>query len=414
MTFKDAAFKVLSEVRKPLSPAEIIQIAVDENLLVTNGETPEATMAASLYTDIKSNTKTKFQKIGKGRFALKNQKESPSDPLLIVERQNRIVRKELNDRLHKMDDSQFEYLVADLLSKMGYEHVEVTGKSGDEGIDVVATLTAGGLTSVPTVVQVKQYRTSKIGPNFIRELRGSARVGQRGLIVTLNKFTSGAVEEAKAFGKMPVSLVDGERLLDLLIQNQVGIHSQLIQIQSIDDEYFTGDDHGPENIIDSDKYRVMWPLPGGVDSYVETLINLLIEIRDGNNDQSKLVNWFIESFEDVTSIETSKGYLRVPRYIGVIDIHKGNVELTAEGTIYLKNRDNDYLFNLISKNILAFDDVYAFIKSSETGVSESDILDFLRNNFNINWTSNAQVNFRVRWMMNLNKIYRSEDGYKVK
>lgn len=413
MTFKAAALKILSNTKKPLSPAEIVQIAVEENILVTEGETPEATMAATLYSDIKSNAKSKFQKIGKGKFALKSQKESASDPLLIVKRQNQIVRKELNDRLHKMDDSQFEYLVADLLSKMGYEDVEVTGKSGDEGIDVTGVLTVGGLTSVPTVVQVKQYRTSKIGPNYIRELRGSAKVGQRGLIVTLNKFTAGAIAEARASEKMPVSLVDGDKLLDLLIDNRVGINTESVFIQSIDDEYFTADDFGSEVIEDVNKYRVMWPLPGGVDSYVTTLVKLLQEIKSGNSSQTDLVNWFIKNFEDVTSEETSKGYLRVPRYIGVINIDKGKVSLTEEGFSFLKSQDKDYLFEVISNNILAFDDVYAFIKSSE-GVSESEILEFLRDNFNINWSTNAQVNFRVRWMMNLEKVIKTNRGLVAK
>jgi len=56
-----------------------------------------------------------------------------------------------------MDPFQFEYLVAELLEKIGYENVEVTSRSGDKGIDVVGDLTVGGLTDVKTVIQVKRY-----------------------------------------------------------------------------------------------------------------------------------------------------------------------------------------------------------------------------------------------------------------
>ena len=53
-----------------------------------------------------------------------------------------------------MDPYQFEFLIADLLATIGYEDVQVTRRSGDKGVDVVANLRMEGITDVKTVIQV--------------------------------------------------------------------------------------------------------------------------------------------------------------------------------------------------------------------------------------------------------------------
>lgn len=54
LSFKEAAIKILKEAEEPLSPREITRIALEEGLIESSGETPEATMAAQLYTDTAS------------------------------------------------------------------------------------------------------------------------------------------------------------------------------------------------------------------------------------------------------------------------------------------------------------------------------------------------------------------------
>ncbi len=52
-TFKEVAAQILKDSPKPLSAKEITELAFEKNILETEGKTPEATMAAHLYTDIK-------------------------------------------------------------------------------------------------------------------------------------------------------------------------------------------------------------------------------------------------------------------------------------------------------------------------------------------------------------------------
>jgi len=49
MTFYEAAIRILSSARSPLTSREITNRAIEQGLVVTRGQTPHATMAALLY-----------------------------------------------------------------------------------------------------------------------------------------------------------------------------------------------------------------------------------------------------------------------------------------------------------------------------------------------------------------------------
>jgi restriction system protein len=228
MSFKDAATHILKAANEPLSAQEIVERAMQQGILSTEGKTPAATMGAQLYVDINKNKKSKFKKVGRGKFTLKEQTDSATTPLLVIENQNALVKEALMKKLYEMDPYQFEFLIADLLKDIGYENIEVTRSSGDKGIDVSATLTMGGITDVKTIIQAKRFKKGNNVPGrIIAQLRGSAEVDQRGMVITTSDFTRDAVSEAKASNKMPVSLINGEKLLSLMQKHRIGIKSRI-------------------------------------------------------------------------------------------------------------------------------------------------------------------------------------------
>lgn len=151
---------------------------------------------------------------------------------------NKAQREELRTRLAKMNPYLFEHLVRDLLEAMGYEDVEVTKQSGDKGVDVVATAQFG-ITEVKEVVQVKRY-TSNIQRSKIDELRGALyhHDAIQGTMLTLSGFSSGAKDAAILKGAPPISLIDGDRLLDLLIEHEIGIQKKPTVLYDVDERYF--------------------------------------------------------------------------------------------------------------------------------------------------------------------------------
>lgn len=100
ISFRKAAEQILKTADEPLSAQEIAEQALQQGILSSEGKTPEATMAAQLYVDIKENKKTKFKKVGKGKFTLKEQTVSSTSPLLLVENQNDLVKTALMKKLY--------------------------------------------------------------------------------------------------------------------------------------------------------------------------------------------------------------------------------------------------------------------------------------------------------------------------
>jgi restriction endonuclease Mrr len=414
MSFKDAAIHILKAANEPLSTQEIVERAMQQGILSTEGKTPAATMGAQLYVDINKNKKSKFKKVGRGKFTLKEQTDSATTPLLVIENQNALVKEALTRKLYEMDPYQFEFLIADLLKDIGYENIEVTRSSGDKGIDVSATLTMGGITDVKTIIQAKRFKKGNNVPGrIIAQLRGSAEVDQRGMVITTSDFTRDAVSEAKASNKMPVSLINGEKLLSLMLKHRIGIKAESITVYSLDNEYFENEEDIERRPQISGKNRSLWPLPGGINSYVDTLFKYLEAVSGGLNTRRELIEWYKKNFDNVKSDKTANGYINVPKNMGLTHLDNGRIKLTQAGAEALESIDVNLLYETISSNILAFDDIVEYMKTSGEIQTEQSILEFLKENFDIEWQSFAQVTYRLLWLMNLGKISRVEGGYAL-
>ncbi len=411
-SFKYAAFEVLSQTDSPLSPSEIVKIALEQKLLDSEGATPDATMGAQLYVDIRDSKKSDFIQVGKAEFSLKKTTDTNS-PLLLAKQQNEKVRSQLLDSLRKMDPFQFEYLVAELLGAIGFENVSVTKRSGDGGVDVIADLVMGGVTNVKTAVQVKRYaQKNTVAGKTVTQMRGSAEVDQRGLIITTSSFTKAAIEEAKAPNKMPVSLIDGNKLVDLLIDNEIGIKIEQVSIISLKSEFF---ESNSEDAIykHDDKYKSIWPLPGGDLSYVETLNSLLNTIGTKGISVKLLNNWFLSEFESVSSAKTISGYINVPKLMGLVKKSGSTLTLTELGVEYSSNQNNERLYKIISDHILAFEEIVDFLKTANSPQNAKDINNFIVSNFDVDWKTTTQVVYRLLWLINLGYVKKQDNLYFV-
>jgi restriction system protein len=155
-----------------------------------------------------------------------------------IQEYNQSQREKLRKKLQTIDPFLFEHLVRDLLEQMGYEDVQVTRQTGDQGIDVKGTFRVG-ISTITEVVQVKRHQ-SNISRPILDQLRGSLHYYNaiRGTIITTSKFTKECLKSAFSEKAAPISLIDSELLLDLLIEHQIGISKQQKQVIELDDEYF--------------------------------------------------------------------------------------------------------------------------------------------------------------------------------
>ena len=144
------------------------------------------------------------------------------------------VRTALREHLLEMDPKAFEKLVGRLLDHMNYQNVEVVGQTGDGGVDVVAEIELG-VTSVREVVQAKRHKRT-VQRKDLDALRGSLYRfdAVRGTIVATSRFAKGAVEAAFARRAAPITLIDGDKLIDLLIEHGIGVRKRAVEVLTFD------------------------------------------------------------------------------------------------------------------------------------------------------------------------------------
>ncbi len=124
------------------------------------------------------------------------------------------------EQVLELDDKEFEILVGHLLTALGFEGSEVTGKSGDGGVDAIGELNVSNLAKVKVFVQAKRYKLgAKINANTVRQLRQAIPFGGQGAFITTADFQSAAAEVALESGFPRIGLVNGSQLVDLLVEH---------------------------------------------------------------------------------------------------------------------------------------------------------------------------------------------------
>ena len=137
------------------------------------------------------------------------------------------------DLIVKMTPDAFERLVQRVLRESGFEHVEVTGRMGDGGIDGIGAVRIGGFLSFKVLFQCKRWK-SPVGARAVRDFRG-AMMGRtdKGLIVTTENFTQDAMREARRDGVPEIDLIDGEQLIDKLKELSLGVETKEVVVEEV-------------------------------------------------------------------------------------------------------------------------------------------------------------------------------------
>lgn len=142
-------------------------------------------------------------------------------------------REELINILLKTHPAAFERLIQRMLRESGFIQVEVTGRSGDGGIDGKGIMRLGGLLSFHVIFQCKRYSGS-VSASQVRDFRG-AMVGRadKGLLITTGNFTKDAVREATRDGAPAIDLIDGDQLVNKLKELSLGVETKRIEVEKI-------------------------------------------------------------------------------------------------------------------------------------------------------------------------------------
>ena len=154
------------------------------------------------------------------------------------------MQKQLLDKILQNPPEFFERLVVALLLKLGYGYSDesgtVLGRSHDGGIDGVISEDALGLDKI--YIQAKRYSArNTVGRPELQAFAGAMMDGgiKKGVFITTSTFSKAAHEFAKKQSEKYISLVDGNQLTEMMIENTVGVRQvKSFAIYDLDTNFF--------------------------------------------------------------------------------------------------------------------------------------------------------------------------------
>ena len=222
--------------------------------------------------------------------------------------------------------------------------------------------------------------------------------------------------EALASDKSPISLINGHRLIELLIQNDIGVTRRRLMILELDEAAFSSvAEETPEEAaasafavprpaprpgpVRSDKALSVWPLPGGRLAWKTTLDRMLSFVAGEAPTMPEAIKWMIDSFDRVSSEKVARGYWQVPRNFGLTESEGEQLAVTSAGAEYLSDLTAPRLYALAESNVAGFAELLAALREGPR--TPAELLAHLNEVLGTAWETEAQIRFRLGWLENL-------------
>jgi len=228
LSFSDAAAKVLENYarKQPMHFRDITNLAIKKGFLNSQGLTPAQTMRVVIGREIERNIargrRPRFFVQPKGFFGLTAWQTQANEVFSKIDHHNQEIKKQYLQKLHENKPGDFEILIGELLTKMQFDDVIVSSHTNDGGIDIKAVLNVAGVLKTRMAVQVKRWQNNVQKPD-IQKLRGALGAHEQGLFITTSGFSPGAISDAARADAAPIATINGNQLVEFLVENEIGI-----------------------------------------------------------------------------------------------------------------------------------------------------------------------------------------------
>jgi restriction system protein len=259
-TIKDAVIQVLKEAGKPLTAKAIYNKIIEKDYYRFRAENPPNIVLTLIRRhceglDFPSASQKKyFQILNDGTYSIIDENKIPSFTItkkleLIVKSDKQQELKELHSKytqefkesilshLKSIDPENFEFFCKKLLEVYGFKDLKVTQVKKDGGLDGFGKLKVG-ISYLNVAFQSKRWRTTSVGRTEIDKFRGAIQGDfEQGIFITTSKFSKDALNATTKKGAVPIILIDGSMIVDIMIEKKfgIGIENMPIFINALDE-----------------------------------------------------------------------------------------------------------------------------------------------------------------------------------
>jgi len=253
-TIIEAISKVLKDNGKSLSIKDIYDKIVDNCYYKFNAQNPYNVVRVEIRrhcvgVDIPSASRKKYFQIHKdGTYSLlsskndldstaKQAKEIESDENKQIIKLKEIhlqcvnsFKRKLLGQLKEIEPYTFELFCKKLLKVYGFKDLKVTRPKRDGGIDGYGKLKVG-ISYLNVAVQCKRWKNTTVGRTEIDKFRGAIQGDfEQGIFLTTSQFSKEALNATTKKGAVPIILIDGMTIVDIMIEKKFGIEIEEIPV----------------------------------------------------------------------------------------------------------------------------------------------------------------------------------------
>lgn len=246
-TITQAAIEVLKHSDKTLNVSEIYAKIIEHSLYEFHAQDPLSVLRVELRghadgIDYPSASSKKFFSYDEksrtfgliGRIVKQKNRKEDLTPLAKLKILHKEYADEFKDKILKqlksLNPYDFEAFCKNLLEKYGFHNLTVTKKSRDGGIDGHGKLKVG-LAYMNVAFQCKRWDIGKVSRKEIDAFRGAVQGEyEQGLFFTTSSFSKEAKNSSIKPGAVPIILIDGNMIVDFMIDKHFGIEYEELPI----------------------------------------------------------------------------------------------------------------------------------------------------------------------------------------
>ena len=152
------------------------------------------------------------------------------------------IKGRLLGELKDLTPTAFEHFCKEFLAHLGYRNVQVTRKSPDGGIDGHGDFRQGAV-SIRSAFQAKRWAENTVGRPEVDQFRGAIQGDyDHGVFLTTSRFSEGAMAASTRKGAITIMLLDGNAIVDLMLERGLGVRKAPLYVNDEDEEFFDLED----------------------------------------------------------------------------------------------------------------------------------------------------------------------------
>jgi restriction system protein len=137
------------------------------------------------------------------------------------------------EEVKRIEPDAFEIFCRNLLRAYGFQDVMVTQRSRDGGIDGHGRLKVG-FAYFNVAFQCKRWTRKPLGRPEIDQFRGAIQgLFEQGIFFTTASFSQDAERSSFKVGAVPIVLVNGSTIVDIMLQHSFGIETDHLPVYSL-------------------------------------------------------------------------------------------------------------------------------------------------------------------------------------